>query len=151
MLVSSQVLDLAFKGFKTVVTDAMIEAKAYADQIAMTVPSASRDESYGWLGWFPALREWLGPRNVRNLVANGFTIQNRKFESTLDISRDDIADDRRRPSSRCLPKWGRRRDVTRKNWSLAFWHRALRPTAMMGNSSLTPITRCPTRPTRPAR
>lgn len=141
MLVSSQVLDLAFKGFKTVVTDAMIEAKAYADQIAMTVPSASRDESYGWLGWFPALREWLGPRNVRNLVANGFTIQNRKFESTLDISRDDIADDRRRPSSRCLPKWGRRRDVTRKNWSLAFWHRALRPTATMGNSSLIPITR----------
>lgn len=94
MLVNQQVLDLAFKGFKTVVTDAMLEAKAYADQVAMTVPSASRDETYGWLGSFPAMREWLGPRNVKNLVANGFTIQNRKFESTLEIARDDISDDR---------------------------------------------------------
>ena len=97
MLVNQQVLDLAFKGFKTVVTDAMMEAQVYADQVAMTVPSASRDETYGWLGSFPAMREWLGPRNVKNLVANGFTIQNRKFESTLEISRDDISDGRAQP------------------------------------------------------
>lgn len=77
MLVNPQVLDLAFKGFKTVVTDAMMDAPVYADQIAMTVPSVSRDETYGWLGSFPAMREWLGPRNVQNLVANGFTIQSR--------------------------------------------------------------------------
>uniref|UniRef100_UPI00286A24C7 Mu-like prophage major head subunit gpT family protein n=1 Tax=Tabrizicola sp. TaxID=2005166 RepID=UPI00286A24C7 len=94
MIINAQVLDLAFKGFKTVVTDAMIQAAAFADQIVMTVPSASRDETYGWLGSFPAMREWLGPRNVKNLVANGFTIQNRKFESTLEILRDDISDDR---------------------------------------------------------
>lgn len=94
MIVNPQVLDLAFKGFKTVVNDAMLEAQVYADQIAMTVPSVSRDETYGWLGSFPAMREWLGPRNVKNVVANGFTIQNRKFESTLEIARDDIADDR---------------------------------------------------------
>jgi phage major head subunit gpT-like protein len=94
MIVNPQVLDLAFKGFKTVVTDAMLQAPAHAKDIAMTVPSASRDETYGWLGAFPAMREWLGPRHVKNLVANGFTIQNRKFESTLEISRDDIADDK---------------------------------------------------------
>jgi phage major head subunit gpT-like protein len=94
MIVNPQVLDLAFKGFKTVVTDAMLQAPAFAKDIAMTVPSASRDETYGWLGSFPAMREWVGPRNVQNLVANGFTIQNRKFESTLEITRDDIADDR---------------------------------------------------------
>ena len=94
MIVNPQVLDLAFKGFKTVVTDAMMEAPVYADQIAMTVPSISRDETYGWLGSFPAMREWLGPRNVQNLVANGFTIQNRKFESTLEILREELADDK---------------------------------------------------------
>jgi phage major head subunit gpT-like protein len=32
--------------------------------------------------------------HIGNLVANGFTIKNRKFESTLEIDRDDIADDR---------------------------------------------------------
>ena len=94
MIVNGQTLDLAFKGFKTVVTDAMLQAPAFGKDIAMTVPSVSRDETYGWLGSFPAMREWLGPRNVKNLVANGFTIQNRKFESTLEINRDDIADDR---------------------------------------------------------
>lgn len=94
MIVNAQVLDLAFKGFKTVVSDAMMQAPAHAKDIAMTVPSVSRDETYGWLGSFPAMREWLGPRNVKNLVANGFTIQNRKFESTLEITRDDISDDR---------------------------------------------------------
>lgn len=94
MIVNPQVLELAFKGFKTVVSDAMMQAPAFAKEIAMTVPSVSRDETYGWLGSFPAMREWLGQRNVQNLVANGFTIQNRKFESTLEITRDDIADDR---------------------------------------------------------
>lgn len=94
MIVNPQVLDLAFKGFKTVVTDAMMNAPAHAKDVAMTVPSASRDETYGWLGAFPSMREWVGPRHVQNLVANGFVIQNRKFESTLEITRDDIADDK---------------------------------------------------------
>ena len=94
MIITGQVLDLAFKGFKTVFTDAFLETPANADKIAMTVPSASRDETYGWLGQFPSMREWVGPRHVKNLVANGFTIKNRKFESTLEIARDDISDDR---------------------------------------------------------
>ena len=94
MIISGQVLDLAFKGFKAVYTDAYLETPAHADNIAMTVPSESRDETYGWLGQFPSMREWVGPRHVKNLVANGFTIKNRKFESTLEIARDDISDDR---------------------------------------------------------
>lgn len=60
----------------------------------MTVPSTSRDETYGWLGQFPALREWTLPRQVKSLEAHGSTIKNRKFESTIEIGRDDIADDR---------------------------------------------------------
>ena len=94
MIINGQVLDLAFKGFKTVFTDAYLETPANADKIAMTVPFVSRDETYGWLGQFPSMREWVGPRHVKNLVANGFTIKNRKFESTLEIARDDISDDR---------------------------------------------------------
>ncbi len=94
MIVNAESISLAFKGFKTVFTDAFLETPINYDKIAMTVPSASRDETYGWLGQFPSMREWVGPRHVKNLVANGFTIKNRKFESTLEIARDDIADDR---------------------------------------------------------
>lgn len=94
MIVNAESTALAFKGFKTVFTDAFLETPANADKIVMTVPSASRDETYGWLGQFPSMREWVGPRHVKNLIANGFVIANRKFESTLEISRDDIADDK---------------------------------------------------------
>ena len=94
MLINSETLNLAFKGFKTVYSDAFAAAPAYADKIAMTVPSISRDEAYGWLGQFPRLREWVGPRHVNGLKAHGFTIENRKFEATVSVGRTDIADDR---------------------------------------------------------
>jgi phage major head subunit gpT-like protein len=94
MIVNAEAVNLAFKGFKSLFTDACLETPANADRIVMTVPSASRDETCGWLGQFPSMREWVGPRHVKNLVANGFVISNRKFESTLEISRDDIADDK---------------------------------------------------------
>ena len=54
MIVNSETLTLAFKGFNAKFTDAFMEAPANADKIVMKVPSASRDESYGWLGQFPS-------------------------------------------------------------------------------------------------
>jgi len=60
----------------------------------MQVPSASRDETYGWLGQFPQLREWVGARHVKSLEAHAFTVTNKTFESTIKVKRDDIADDK---------------------------------------------------------
>ena len=94
MLVNSDSVALAFKGFQTIFGDAALEAPTNADKIAMTVPSVSRDETYGWMGQFPAMREWIGPRQIKNLSAAGFTIKNRTFESSVEVSRNDIADDR---------------------------------------------------------
>ncbi len=94
MIVNSETLALAFKGFKTVYSEAYLEAPSHSDKIAMTVPSASRDETYGWLGMFPKLREWIGQRQVNSLKAHGFTITNRSFESTVSVKRVDVADDR---------------------------------------------------------
>ena len=94
MIINGQTLDLAFRGFKTVYTEAFDQAETHYDKIAMTVPSSSRDESYGWIGQFPQLREWVGPRHVKNLAAHGFTITNRTFESTVAVKRSDVEDDR---------------------------------------------------------
>lgn len=94
MIVNEQNLNLVFQGFKTVYTDAFANAPVHWDKIAMKVSSASRDETYGWLGQFPNLREWIGPRHVHSLKAHSFKIQNRKFESTVRVSRDDISDDK---------------------------------------------------------
>ena len=95
MIVNSQYLDLAYRGFKTVCTDACNTAPTTWDKIAMTVPSGVREETYGWLGQFPQMREWLGGERVlKDIEAHSYTIVNRKFESTLNIRREDFDDDR---------------------------------------------------------
>lgn len=94
MLINEGSLNLVFNGFKTVYTDAYMKAPVNWDKIAMTVPSSSRDETYGWLGQFPQLREWVGPRHVHKLQNQSFKIVNRQFESTISVSKNDISDDR---------------------------------------------------------
>ncbi|WP_281825597.1 Mu-like prophage major head subunit gpT family protein [Jannaschia rubra] len=94
MIVNEANIELAFKGFKTRYTDAFTAAPVFWDRIAMTIQSGSRDETYGWLGQFPQMREWLGgERVVKALEAHGFTIANRKYEATVGIKREDFADD----------------------------------------------------------
>ncbi|MGB6229715.1 MAG: Mu-like prophage major head subunit gpT family protein [Litorimonas sp.] len=95
MILNEQSIELAFKGFKTRYTAAYDEAPIDWDKIAMTINSGSREETHGWLGQFPQLREWLGgERQLKDMEAHGFTIVNRKFEATVNISRDDFEDDR---------------------------------------------------------
>ncbi len=94
MIINETNLDLIFKGFQATYTDAAMQAPGHADRVAMMVPSTGRDETYAWLGSMPSLREWVGPRVVQNLTAHGFRIVNRKFESTVAVRRDDIADDK---------------------------------------------------------
>lgn len=94
MLINDTSLDLVFKGFKSIYSDAFENAPSHALDVAMRVPSAARDETYGWLGQFPQLREWLGERHVHSLQAHSFTITNKKFESTIRVKREDIADDK---------------------------------------------------------
>lgn len=94
MIINRDVLDLAFKGFKAIYSDAALSAPSQYDQIAMSVPSTSRSEDYAWLGSLPNMREWIGPRVITNLSAYGFTLANRKFESTVTVERVDFEDDK---------------------------------------------------------
>lgn len=94
MLINEQSLDLVFKGFKSVYSDAYLAAPVHKDKIAMTVTSTGRDETCGWLGQSPQLREWIGPRHIHSLKAHRFTITNQTFESTVSVKRNDIADDK---------------------------------------------------------
>lgn len=94
MLINQDTLSLAFQGFQTVFNDAFKAVQPDWPKIAMEVPSAAASETYGWLGSFPGMREWVGPRVVKNLSATAFTITNRIFESTVSVKRTDIEDDR---------------------------------------------------------
>ena len=94
MLITPDNLDLAFKGFKSVFTDAHMQAPSQAEKIFMRVSSEGASETYGWVGTFASVREWVGARLIQGLTASKFTIVNRKFEATVGIPRDNISDDK---------------------------------------------------------
>ena len=62
-------------------------------RIAMTVNSTTRTQSYPKLSEIPGMREWLGDRVINRFSIDGFQITNRKFENTIAVPVDDIADD----------------------------------------------------------
>ena len=61
--------------------------------LVTVINSNSQSNTYGWLGKFPQLREWVGKRNLLSIKENSYVLENRRFESTLAIDRADIEDD----------------------------------------------------------
>ena len=61
--------------------------------LATTVGSSSTYNLYSWIGEFPSLREWVGERVIKNMTAYSYTLANKKYESTISVKRDHVADD----------------------------------------------------------
>jgi phage major head subunit gpT-like protein len=93
MLINKQSLQSMFDGFNTRFNEAFAGAESVYEKIATVMPSAGRQENYGWLGQMPGMREWLGPRVIKSLALQSYSIKNKPFESTISIDRDDIEDD----------------------------------------------------------
>ena len=72
---------------------ATMRAEAFWDRVATLVPSTTASNTYSWLADFPRLREWIGPRVVKDMKLSGYQISNRLFESTLGVQRVQIEDD----------------------------------------------------------
>lgn len=64
------------------------------NQFATEIPSTTREEIYPWLKSIPGMREWLGQRVKNNLSGAQYRLKNRKWENTIEVSREDIEDDR---------------------------------------------------------
>jgi phage major head subunit gpT-like protein len=84
-----------FTAFKTQFKEgfAAFQKESLQARLATRVPSSTRENHYAWLGQWPELREWIGDRHLKGLAAHDYRIANRKFESTVEIPRDDIEDD----------------------------------------------------------
>lgn len=91
--VTSALLTALFTTYKADFQAGVSMAKTMYGDISTTIPSASASNTYGWLGHMPKLREWIGDRVVKALETHGYTIKNKKFESTVGVKRDDIEDD----------------------------------------------------------
>ncbi|MBJ8805621.1 Mu-like prophage major head subunit gpT family protein [Citrobacter koseri] len=69
------------------------DAPSQYREIAMVTTSTSKSNTYGWLGKFPGLREWIGTRVIQQMQVHGYVINNKTFEGTVGIPRDDFDDD----------------------------------------------------------
>lgn len=94
MDITASLLNEMFSGFNTLFNSALSATPVYWDKVAMDVKSSGKNETYGWLSGVPQMREWLGERHIKAVESARYTIENRKFESTIRVSRDDIEDDR---------------------------------------------------------
>jgi phage major head subunit gpT-like protein len=70
-----------------------LEAKSFHKVAATLITSNSRSNTYGWIGNFPKLREWVGDRVFEDIKKSSYVIDNKKYEATLNVERVDIEDD----------------------------------------------------------
>ncbi len=62
---------------------------AWWTKLALHFSSAQESETYRWLGMVPQVREWVGGRRVKPLSAQGVTIVNKVWESTIRVDADE--------------------------------------------------------------
>jgi phage major head subunit gpT-like protein len=62
-------------------------------QLATVVRSTGPAESYRWLGTVPAMREWGSGRLAKGLRSESYNVENAKYEATIEVDRDELADD----------------------------------------------------------
>jgi phage major head subunit gpT-like protein len=93
MIVNQANLSAIYQGFKTAFKGGFADVAPEWQKVATLVPSTTKTENYGWLASWPQLREWIGDRQIKSLQAFGYSITNKKFESSIGVPRDDIEDD----------------------------------------------------------
>jgi len=90
--VNKQNLDVLYLCLKKAFQNAFDGVKPLYPALTTRVPSTAAAEVYGWATDFPAVREWIGERELHKLTEYEYAIKNRKFESTIVIPADKIAD-----------------------------------------------------------
>jgi phage major head subunit gpT-like protein len=95
MIVTAASIAALQVGYKQNFQSAFTATRPEADftKVATVIQSSSKSETYGWLGKFPKMREWVGPRVFQDMSAHGYSIVNKDFEATVAVDRNDIEDD----------------------------------------------------------
>jgi phage major head subunit gpT-like protein len=91
-LIKKPQLDALRTSFRTEFDGGLVLATPQFEKVATIVPSSSVSNTYGWLGEWPEMIEWVGPRQLKSLEEHGYVIINKKWESTVVVKVDDISD-----------------------------------------------------------
>lgn len=93
MIINHANLSILNQAFSAAFKNGLGTAESQWSGIATMVPSSTSEQKYGWLGKITKFREWLGERQVQNLLAHDYSIKNKTFENTVGVDRDEIEDD----------------------------------------------------------
>lgn len=93
MIINRSNLTILFTALKTAFDEGFAGLQPQWNIVATEVPSTTSENTYGWLGQFPGLREWVGDRVVRNVKQHDYAIRNKTWESTIAVPREAIEDD----------------------------------------------------------
>jgi len=84
---------LLTKGLRSEFANRFESAPTYFQDISTRVVSTTHTEIYRWLGTVPQMREWGTGRVARGMRPESYSIENLKYEATLEVDRDELADD----------------------------------------------------------
>lgn len=93
MELTPETLEALYTEFSLAFQAAYDSTEPWAPLLSTEVPSGTKSNTYGFVERLPKLREWTGPRVAHNLKSQAYTLQNRKFELTVEVDRDEIEDD----------------------------------------------------------
>jgi phage major head subunit gpT-like protein len=93
MIVTQETLDDLRVTFSDIFQSAYDTAPTPLEELSVEVGSSGRQNVYGWLAQQLVMRKWLGARQIQSLSEHSFTATNERFEATVELPLDDIADD----------------------------------------------------------
>lgn len=84
---------LLTKGLRSEFFNRFNAATTHYQDLSTRIQSNSDTENYKWLGSVPRMREWGTGRVARGLRTESYSVENLKYESTIEVDRDEISDD----------------------------------------------------------
>lgn len=90
---SPALLDAAYVSFDTLFQNIYQDTPTYYQRIATETTSTTSTTRHPFMDRLQEMREWIGERQVQNIVARVQELTNRLFENTVRVKRTDLEDD----------------------------------------------------------
>ncbi len=88
-----QNLGLNVAGLRSEFFEAYRAKRTIWQDLCTTIKSNKDQENHKWLGSAPLMRPWGTGRLARGIRSESYDVPNMKYESTIEVDRDEVADD----------------------------------------------------------
>lgn len=92
-VLNQAVVDKASESYEVVYTQGYSGVSPQWQELAIEAPSGGAGNNYIWLGEIPQMKEWIGPRQKRDLAVHDYYLKNKKYELTIGVPAEAWKDD----------------------------------------------------------